>query len=1084
MRRYLLAACATLTLAFVLCFQVFPASAEARKGIALGRVDEGLFRARLYRETSDWCRNGEAHLILEENKDESVYDDPEKEDQYEKDQNKAMRTLRDLVERLGCRNVHLIRMDQLEVHSGIVTYACTRAPKWDYEFGVSALDDEKKILPCTPKGDQHAEAFEDAFLSGIRQELASAKGWGLEAEANQLQFEEAARVLRSDNSDTSDETIEAQASRLLVARRFEEAIALLEPMRSLRSPSERNLEPATVRQLATAYEYVGRANDAVSLLQDSLKAAIASWEEEGSGNRDYSTFFQLGHLLERIGREDESLLLYQNGAKQCERSHASKDGAPIDLDYQARFTVAQARIFRKRAVLRVRQRSELLAEAEHLYRQALHLEFRSGAEVNRIPVPADTIRAVMEGDVPEETVGVGIVAGELASLYLFMEKLETAQRLADASLTILQRFPRGLTILSAELEATSGAALAGLGKVEAAKQRLAPALKIVDASLGSDDPVAATVRTELARVSMQMGDSNGALQFARQATASYIQRSELLNAGSSLDARAELMENRRTFDAHLASAWEVATHSQDSWSRMLEETFDIAQWAEQTAAGRALTQMASRYGAGDDALAQAVREQQEILQQRENLDKDILKLLRAPDAPEVNRKLNALKSDRDRADKRQRLLSEDLRKRFPAYAELTRPTPLRVKEAQALLRPNELLVAVYVGSDGGYVWGVRSNQAVWNRIELTDSKFDEIVRSLRSSLDPSGSRRGAVREQTAEKAGAGFDLQQAHSLYQTIFGPLKPILNGVDHILIVPAGALQSLPIAVLVAEEPSSPDYKEAAWLIRRFSTSVLPSVSSLRTLRALRQPIEARQQFLGFGDPSLGTGDDSRRGIPPIATLFATRGTSNVEAVRNLPSLPETRDELLALARIVGAQPDAVYLGDTATETNVKRLSRRGELARARVIAFATHGLVSGDLKGLAEPALVLTPPHHVSGEDDGLLTASEIARLSLNADWVILSACNTASEDQPGAESLSGLTRAFLFSGARNLLVSHWPVFSDAAVRLTTGTFVALQANRTLGRAEALRQSIIRFIDEGDDRDAAPARWAPFVLVGDGS
>jgi CHAT domain-containing protein len=161
----------------------------------------------------------------------------------------------------------------------------------------------------------------------------------------------------------------------------------------------------------------------------------------------------------------------------------------------------------------------------------------------------------------------------------------------------------------------------------------------------------------------------------------------------------------------------------------------------------------------------------------------------------------------------------------------------------------------------------------------------------------------------------------------------------------------------------------------------------------------------------------------------------------------------------------------------------NRKGELATYRIVQFATHGLIAGEVKNLAESALVLTPPAEATEADDGLLTASEVTELKLNADWVVLSACNTAAGSTGNAEALSGLARAFFYAGARALLVSHWQVNSEAAVKLTTGAFTALQANPKVGRAVALQQAMAAMIKTGNDKEAHPSNWAAFILVGEG-
>jgi CHAT domain-containing protein len=158
-------------------------------------------------------------------------------------------------------------------------------------------------------------------------------------------------------------------------------------------------------------------------------------------------------------------------------------------------------------------------------------------------------------------------------------------------------------------------------------------------------------------------------------------------------------------------------------------------------------------------------------------------------------------------------------------------------------------------------------------------------------------------------------------------------------------------------------------------------------------------------------------------------------------------------------------------------------GELSRYRIIHFATHGALAGQVGGNSEPGLILTPPTTATERDDGYLSASEIAQLKLDADWVILSACNTAAGNAEGAEALSGLARAFFYAGARALLVSHWAVASDATVKLITGAVGKMASDKRIGRAEAMRQSMLAMIDKGQPVETHPAFWAPFIVVGEG-
>jgi CHAT domain-containing protein len=337
-------------------------------------------------------------------------------------------------------------------------------------------------------------------------------------------------------------------------------------------------------------------------------------------------------------------------------------------------------------------------------------------------------------------------------------------------------------------------------------------------------------------------------------------------------------------------------------------------------------------------------------------------------------------------------------------------------------------------------------------------------------------------------------------------------------LLIVPSGPLTQMPFEVLATEPPKAAlpqafaDYRDVAWLARKHAITVLPAVSSLKSLRELAKQSRAGEPYIGFGNPLLD-GDPARfkddavaaqlarearcpgTAVQQTATLMergkrargrvrSNGGIADVADIRSWTPLPETVDELCDVAQRLGVDPAThLYLGARATETEIKTLSDNGTLARYRIVHFATHGAISGEISRTSEPGLLLTPPREASGKDDGYLSTSEIAGLKLDADWVILSACNTASGDAKDTDALSGLARAFFYAGSRSLLVSHWQVASESTVNLITKVVAELKADPKIGRAEAFRRSELDLIDNGKTYEAHPAFWAPFVLVGEG-
>jgi CHAT domain-containing protein len=560
--------------------------------------------------------------------------------------------------------------------------------------------------------------------------------------------------------------------------------------------------------------------------------------------------------------------------------------------------------------------------------------------------------------------------------------------------------------------------------------------------------------------------------------------------------------------------------------------FVMAQWVQGSAASSSLAQMAARGAVGNADLAVIVRERQDLVAEWQRLDAaHTVAVSRPPD--KRDRAAEAASSARRTAiDARLTIIDQRLKAEFPDYAALARPEPLSVAQVQADLKPDEALV-LFLDTDERkptpeetFIWVVTKTDMRWVRSEFGTSKLKREVAALRCGLDASAWSDAACAEAnkayTAADADAGrplpFDAARAHALYNALFGEVEDLIKG-RHLLLVPSGPLTQLPFQVLVTKPPTSSDYRKTAWLARDHALTVLPAVSSLKALRRVVRPSAATLPMIGFGNPLLD-GDQShprfgahykkqaaltrskqsctQSAWQRVATLLPTRrGDSGPVASRGLVELaelklasplPETADELCAVARDLKVAADDIYLGARASESGVKALSASGRLARYRIVHFATHGVLAGQLAGTTEPGLILSPPGTATEGDDGYLSASEITGLKLDADWVILSACNTAGaatgSDGRGAEALSGLARAFFYAQARALLVSHWEVNSAATVKLITSAVGAISRDKSVGRAEALRRAMLMMIDKGAPDEAHPAYWAPFVVVGEGA
>lgn len=560
------------------------------------------------------------------------------------------------------------------------------------------------------------------------------------------------------------------------------------------------------------------------------------------------------------------------------------------------------------------------------------------------------------------------------------------------------------------------------------------------------------------------GDTGGdplGIAFVAQLKASWAGLERARKAGTSNLAAENASSGGEISMAELAAAsygWEAFTAAQDIGI---------------SAAARALLQKSVRSAVVDPQLAALIEKQQALtadLQERE------LSLFTGSSVDK--QRFATLQADKTRLD----ALDDEVRTRFPAYAELVRPSAIDLRTVQSRLQPGEGMLYIQPAWNDVYIFAVSKNAFRWHKVAGTAAELDEKVRKLRCMLD-------GVSCHLGESSAQPFDRKLASEIYRSVIAPVEAAIQGSERVFVVASGALGGLPLALLPTGPDNDTDGKPAAWLIDKYAFITLPSVSSLRVRRASDQ-LRHQVDFVGFGDPVLGPPEEpgpttSTSAARSIASRGAT-GLADPASVRELPSLPNTRRELMKIASALDAPLSSLHLGAAATEQTVRSSSA---VRSAAILVFATHGLLPRSLDGIQEPGLVFTPPGRATSKDDGILTASEAAGLSLSADWLVLSACNTAASGSAGGEALSGLARSFLYAGARSLLASHWPVSDEATAALTSETFRVAKLRPELGHAKAL-QAAMQAVRTGRTIDgqlagwrpewADPWFWAPFVLI----
>ena len=485
------------------------------------------------------------------------------------------------------------------------------------------------------------------------------------------------------------------------------------------------------------------------------------------------------------------------------------------------------------------------------------------------------------------------------------------------------------------------------------------------------------------------------------------------------------------------------------------EMFAAMQLAQRSNTARFVQQASARLAAaaGDSRVGEAVRRLQDTDQQLRDLfaERDA-----GSSGADLDQRIAAAQAIRAEAE-------NEVAAAAPGYRQLLL-SAVEAEAASARLAPKEALATFLLGRDHGWVLVLRDGRVSASRTALSEAEASRLVGAVRAGVvSPQGT-------------AGNFDPKPALELYTQLLAPLERALDGVETLIVVPDGPLLGIPFGLLLTGPAEGGSLAAAPWLIRRHGIVHVPSPSTLVTLRASGGSSTAPLPWVGFGDFVPPTAQQLVRSFPP------DRCAADARVAQGLVRLPGTRAEVTIAQQLTGGRSQDVKLGSAFTAASLKS----GELGQARIIHLATHALLPGELSCLTEPSIVVSTAANAPSADSAFVKASDLLALKLDADLIILSACNTGGPGGAGGgEALSGLARAFFYTGARGLLVTHWAV-DDAAAALTVSDSLRRQKDGA-GTPAALRGAQMLILDEAGKRLPAefghPFYWAPFALIGDG-
>ncbi|MGH6752731.1 MAG: tetratricopeptide repeat protein, partial [Bradyrhizobium sp.] len=680
-------------------------------------------------------------------------------------------------------------------------------------------------------------------------------------------------------------------------------------------------EAAALSAKITELGRAGKYAEAVALAQGQVESLEKKY---GAAHRDVGAALNnLAQLYGSQGRDVEAEPMFKRsiailektaGLESPEFAAALNNLAAL---YQRQERYAEAEPLFKRA-LTIRERSLGSAHpdvAQSLNNLATHY-VKQGRQADAEPLFSRALAIYEKAGGPEHP-AVATVLNNLGQVAKDQKRYAQAEPLIKRSLAIREKvLGRDHPDVARSLNNLADLYDGLPGRVRDAERLFERALAIRESTVGPDHPDTAKSLNNLALFEAETGYPQKALPLAQRLIA---------------NGRGELR-------AVLPALADAERNKLIPTDQAVDAMLNAIQRSTQSSAASAVNKLAVRLAAGTDPLAELVRRDQDLQAEAEALDKALVTAVSKERSKRdlaaeqrIKARLAAIATERPSL---QRTLSAE----FPDYAALSNPLPMTVKEIQSLLSGDEAMVLLTVTVKDSYVIAITREGFDWSPIGRGSEELYQIVADFRRGLN-------VTNAGDASGKSSLFNLEFANWLYNHLLGRVETRLKDKRSLLIVPTGALTALPFHLLVTEKPAAavPEtldgYRDAAWLLKRHAVSVLPSAASLKTLRGIARKDQTTKPMTGFGDPLFNPLQDNsgdRRGAEkPVAIKSAGRGVTNVAYTdfwqgagvdrarlsRVLSQVPDTADELNAVAKDLGVSERDIHLGEDASETTVKR-------------------------------------------------------------------------------------------------------------------------------------------------------------------